>query len=86
VECPSREEFFYMVTKLIFIHPATNLYVTSAQITFLRILTIVSIHPNSHHVPWFKLQTYEFYFFLNIHNGSLIVHKNVRSLMVKTVF
>jgi hypothetical protein len=45
------KSFFYVVTKLIFIHPATNLYATSAQITFLRILTIVSIHPISHHVP-----------------------------------
>ena len=51
---------FYAVTKLIFIHPTTNFYATSVQKTFLRILTILSMHPIGHHVPWFKFQIYEF--------------------------
>jgi hypothetical protein len=42
---------FYTAIKLIFIHPTTNFYTTSTQITFLRILIIVSMHPISHHVP-----------------------------------
>jgi hypothetical protein len=45
------QRHFYVVTKLIFIHPTTNFYVMSAQNTFLRILTIVSMHPMGHHVP-----------------------------------
>jgi hypothetical protein len=41
---------FYAVTKLMFIHLTTNFYATSAQITFLRTLTIVSMHPIGNHV------------------------------------
>ena len=80
--------YFYAVTKLIFIHPTTNFYATSAPKTFLRILSIDFMHPISHHVPWLKFQIYEFYFFFqkNIHNGSWIVHKNIRSSLVKTIF
>ena len=54
---------FYVVTKLFFIHQTINFYATSAPKTFLRILTIDSMHPISHHVPWFKFQIYEFKFF-----------------------
>jgi hypothetical protein len=54
---------FYAVTKLFFIHQTTNFYATSALKTFLRILTFDYMHPIDHHVPWFKFQIYEFYFF-----------------------
>jgi hypothetical protein len=47
---------FYLVTKLTFIHPTTNLYATWAPKTLLCILTIDSIHPVGHHMPWFKFQ------------------------------
>ena len=62
---------FYAVTKLFFIHQITNFYATSAPKTFLRILTIDSMHPIGHHVPWFKFQIYEFYFFKNIFTMDL---------------
>jgi hypothetical protein len=35
----------------IFIHPNTNFYATSMQKTFLRVLTIVSMHPIVHYTP-----------------------------------
>ena len=64
-------ERFHVVTKLIIIHPSTNLYATLAQTTLLRMLTIVSMLPIGHHVPWFKFQIYEFYFFKNIFTMDL---------------
>ena len=51
---------FYAVRKLFFIHQTTNFYATTAPKTFLRILTIDSMHPIGRHVPWFKFQIYEF--------------------------
>jgi len=106
---------FYAVTKLIFIHPTTNFYSTSAPKTLLHILTSDSMHLIGHYVSWFKFQILKntrsswcflltrsirmyktlsqcaklwiFNFFQKyIHNGSWIVHKNIRSSMVKTVF
>ena len=47
---------FYAVTKIIFVHPTTNFYVTSTPKTLLHILTIDSMHPISHQVSWFKFQ------------------------------
>ena len=47
---------FYAVTKLIFIHPTTNFYSTSAPKTLLHILTSDSMHLIGHYVSWFKFQ------------------------------
>jgi len=47
---------FYAVTKLIFIHPTTNFYRTSAPKTLLRILTSDFMHLINHYVSWFKFQ------------------------------
>ena len=42
---------FYAAKKPFFIHQTTNFYATSAPKTFLRILTIDSMHPIGRHVP-----------------------------------
>jgi hypothetical protein len=68
-----------------FIHPTTNFYATLASKTFLCSLTQDCMRPISHHVPWFKFQILNF-FQKYIHNGSWIVHKNVRGSTMKTVF
>jgi hypothetical protein len=47
-------ERFLRGNEIIFIHQTTNIYAISAPKTFLRILTIDSMHPISHHVPRFK--------------------------------
>ena len=60
-------EFLYG-NELIFIHPTTNFYTTSAQKAFLRILTIVSLHSIGHHMPRFKILIF---FFKNIFTMDL---------------
>ena len=43
-------ERFLRGNKINFIHPTTNFYAMSWPKTFVRILTIVSMHPISHHL------------------------------------
>jgi hypothetical protein len=56
-------ERFLRGNKVNFIHPTTNFLCNVGVKTFLCILTIDSMHPIGHHVPWFKFQIYEFLFF-----------------------
>jgi hypothetical protein len=44
---------FYVVTKLIFIHPTTNLYAMSVPKIFVHIFTSDSMHLIDHHVSWY---------------------------------
>ena len=45
-------ERFLRGNKINFIHSTTNFYAMSWPKTFVRILTIVSMHPIGHHLPW----------------------------------
>ena len=44
-------ERFLRGNKINFIHPTTNFYAMLWPKTFVRILTIVSMHPIGHHLP-----------------------------------
>jgi hypothetical protein len=75
------------VVRIFFIHSTNNVYATSVPKTFIRILTGDYMHRIGHHMTWFKFQIMNFKNFQKyIHNGSWIVHKNIKSSMVKTVF
>ena len=88
MEYPSHGEFFYTVTKLICIHLSSNFYASSTQkniFAYLDHCFDASNRPSRAMIQNFKFMNCKF-FQKNIHNGSWIVHKNVRSSTVKIVF
>ena len=74
---------FLCDNEIILIHQTTNFYATLAPKTFLRILTIDSMHLIV--ITCHDLNFNFIFFFKNIQSGSWIVRKNVRSLMVKII-